>query len=168
MKRHILIMAAFIGSLLLASCGEKQDPLVKQTDEMFTQAETDLQKIDNLDDFFAFRESMDGKRDDLSQKIIDTYGDLDSIPEEVETILESILDRAEAYNEKESAKYEELLSPILESMETAIANGDKEAAQEAYATMKKYSDHELPSEEVEERCAKIISGLFEMGVLEIE
>ena len=165
MKRNILIIAAFVGSLLFASCGDNKEALVKQTDDMFTQAETDLQGIDNLDDFFAFREDMDGKKDNLIQQIMDTYSISDT-EEDLPDAVTQILDRAEAYNLKEDAKYVELLSPLLESMETAIANGDKEAAQEAYTTMKKYSAYGLPSEEVEERCAKIIAGLHDLGVIE--
>ena len=57
MKRNFLLIAAFVGGFLFASCGENKDTLVKDTDAMFTQAETDLQGIDNLDDFFAFRET---------------------------------------------------------------------------------------------------------------
>jgi DNA-directed RNA polymerase beta' subunit len=165
MKRNILIIAAFVGSLLFASCGDNKDALVKQTDDMFTQAETDLQGIDNLDDFFAFRAEMDGKKDNLIQQIMDTYG-ISETEEEIPEEVEQILDRAYAYNEKENVKYEELLTPLLESMENAIANGDKEAAQEAYTTMLKYSEYDLPSEEVEERCANIIAGLRGLGVIE--
>ena len=165
MKRNFLLIAAFVGGLLFASCGENKDTLVKDTDEMFTQAETDLQGIDNLDDFFAFRDGMDTKTDDLIQKIMDTYNISDT-EEDLPEAVTQILDRVEAYNLKEDAKYVELLSPLLESMETAIANGDKEAAKEAYTTMQKYSDYDLPSEEVEERCSKIIAGLFELGVIE--
>ena len=165
MKRNILIIAAFVGSLLLASCGDNKDALVKQTDDMFTQAETDLQGIDNLDDFFAFRNEMDAKKGDLIEQIMDTYK-ISETEEDLPEAVQQILDRADAYNQKENMKYEELLTPILESMETAIANNDKEAAQEAYTTMLKYSEYDLPSEEVEERCANIIDGLRNLGVME--
>ena len=165
MKRNILIIAAFVGSLLLASCGDNKDALVKQTDDMFTQAETDLQGIDNLDDFFAFRNEMDEKKCDLSEQITDTYK-ISETEEDLPEAVQQILERADAYNQKENMKYEELLTPILESMETAIANNDKEAAQEAYTTMLKYSEYDLPSEEVEERCANIIDGLRNLGVME--
>ena len=164
MKRNILIIAAFIGSLLLASCGEKKDALVKQADDMFTQAETDLQGIDNLDDFFAFQDEMEGNIDNLVQQIMDTYG-ISETEEDIPDAVQQILVRADAYNQKVNVKYEELLNPLLESMETAIANGDKEAAQEAYTTMKKYSEYDLPSEAVEERCANIIAGLRDLGVI---
>lgn len=165
MKRNILIIAAFVGSLLLASCGDNKDALVKQTDDMFTQAETDLQGIDNLDDFFAFRNEMDAKKGDLIEQIMDTYK-ISETEEDLPEAVQQILERADAYNQKENMKYEELLTPILESMETAIANNDKEAAQEAYTTMLKYSEYDLPSEEVEERCANIIDGLRNLGVME--
>ena len=165
MKRNILIIAAFVGSLLLASCGDNKDALVKQTDDMFTQAETELQGIDNLDDFFAFRNEMDEKKCDLSEQITDTYK-ISETEEDLPEAVQQILERADAYNQKETMKYEELLTPILESMETAIANNDKEAAQEAYTTMLKYSEYDLPSEEVEERCANIIDGLRNLGVME--
>lgn len=165
MKRNILIIAAFVGSLLLASCGDNKDALVKQTDDIFTQAETELQGIDNLDDFFAFREIMDEKKGDLSEQIMDTYK-ISETEEDLPEAVQQILERADAYNQKENMKYEELLTPILESMETAIANNDKEAAQEAYTTMLKYSEYDLPSEEVEERCANIIDGLRNLGVME--
>lgn len=165
MKRNILIIAAFVGSLLLASCGDNKDALVKQTDDMFTKAETDLQGIDNLDDFFAFRNEMDAKKGDLIEQIMDTYK-ISETEEDLPEAVQQILDRADAYNQKENMKYEELLTPILESMETAIANNDKEAAQEAYTTMLKYSEYDLPSEEVEERCANIIDGLRNLGVME--
>lgn len=165
MKRNILIIAAFVGSLLLASCGDNKDALVKQSDDMFTQAETDLLGIDNLDDFFAFRNEMDAKKGDLIEQIMDTYK-ISETEEDLPEAVQQILERADAYNQKENMKYEELLTPILESMETAIANNDKEAAQEAYTTMLKYSEYDLPSEEVEERCANIIDGLRNLGVME--
>lgn len=167
MKRNILIVAAFIGSLFLASCGENKDAkFMKQADDMFAQAEQDLQGIDDIDDFFTFYGELQEKKDGILMEMMEAYVQTDStveaVPEEVRL---HIYNRATEYNKVEAVKYAELFDPFLANLENALEANDKEAAKNALDAMMPYAMYDNVVPELQERAQVAVVKAEAMGLL---
>ena len=165
MKRNILIIAAFVGSLLFASCGENTDAkFMKQADDMFAQAETDLQGINDIDAFFDFYADLQTKKDNLAMESMKAYAQDDTtatIPEEVRT---HIFDRASQYNKVEAEKYAELISPFVDRLENALNAQDKEEAENALEALMPYAMYDNVLPELQERFEGLIEKAEELGI----
>ena len=105
MKKLTMIFTAVIIGFVMASCGNKEKDLMNKANELYTQAETELNAIDNWDDFVTFFQNFKQKSDDFKAG----YSNL-KLSQETQDFLS---DKKEAFDQMESQKAGELFEPIL-------------------------------------------------------
>lgn len=175
MKRSILLTFAFVGTILLASCGgSTEDRVKKQADQMFSQAETTVKGIDNMDDFFSFIDELTEKKQNFILEVVaPAYGVDDTtfnVPEEVSNYF---YERATAYNKVEGDKYAELIEPYIANLEAAtdaaLQATDKaektaltDQASEAYNAILPYAAYDNVIPELQERFMAVIEKLEQL------
>lgn len=128
MKKITLAIAAVVIGFVMASCGNSVSPketILKATEDFFAQAKTNLQVIDNAEDFLAFVDNFAQEKDAFIQDVfadyIDEEGNLKGFTEEEITDLQTQLgDMASAYNNEEALKAAEFITPLVENYENAV------------------------------------------------
>ena len=111
MKKLTLIIAAVAMGFIMASCGNKEKELMQKATEFYTQNETELKAVDNVEGFAAFCQNFKQKLNDFKA----TYSDM-KLSEETHNFL---ADKEKTFNELESQKVGELFTPGLEQLENA-------------------------------------------------
>ena len=109
MKKLTMIIAVVIIGFIMASCGNKEKDLMNKANELYAQAETELNAIDNWDGFVTFFQSFKQKFDDFKAG----YSNL-KLSQETQDFLSN---KKEAFDQMESQKAGELFAPILEKGE---------------------------------------------------
>ena len=109
MKKLTMIVAVVIIGFIMASCGNKEKDLMNKANELYAQAETELNAIDNWDGFVTFFQSFKQKFDDFKAG----YSNL-KLSQETQDFLSN---KKEAFDQMESQKAGELFAPILEKGE---------------------------------------------------
>ena len=166
MKRNFLLIAAFVGGLLFASCGENKDAtFMKEADDMFSQAETELQGIDNLDDFCTLYANLLEQKSELAQKMMEAYAVDDTSAKVPDEVSQHIYNRATEYNKVEAEKFAELFTPLLDELEAAVEAKDKAAVESAFEAIIPYANYDNVVPELQERYQVIQAGLIEMGII---
>lgn len=129
MKKITFIALAFVGCFLLASCNKSpKEAIMKATDALFTQAETDVKAITNAEDFLKFFNDFEQKKEDFLYDLVTKYdtdeeGNFTAMSaEENEALNTYMYDRSSAYNQIEAEKCGEVLEPIVARFETAVGN----------------------------------------------
>ncbi len=128
MKKITLAIVAVIVGFVMSSCGSSTTPsetILKATDEFFTQAENNLQNIEDAEGFMAYFKNFENEKADFVQKLFANYMDNDGnitgfTEEEFTDLQNKLADRATAYNKVEGAKCAEFLSPIMDRYEQAV------------------------------------------------
>ena len=105
MKKLTMIITAVVIVFVMTSCGNKEKNLMNKANELYTQAETELNAIDNWDDFVTFFQNFKQKSDDFKAG----YSNL-KLSQETQDFLS---DKKEAFDQMESQKAGELFAPIL-------------------------------------------------------
>ena len=100
-----MIVAAVIIGFVMTSCGNKEKDLMNKANELYAQAETELNAIDNWDGFVTFFQNFKQKFDDFKAG----YSNL-KLSQETQDFLS---DKKEAFDQMESQKAGELFAPIL-------------------------------------------------------
>ena len=109
MKKLTIIVSVVIIGFIMASCGNKEKDLMNKANELYAQAETELNAIDNWDGFVTFFQSFKQKFDDFKAG----YSNL-KLSQETQDFLS---EKKEAFDQMESQKAGELFAPILEKGE---------------------------------------------------
>lgn len=109
MKKLTIIITAVIIGFVMTSCGNKEKDLMNKANELYTQAETELNAIDNWDGFVTFFQNFKQKSDDFKAG----YSNL-KLSQETQDFLSN---KKEAFDQMESQKAGELFAPILEKGE---------------------------------------------------
>ena len=128
MKKITLAIAAVIIGFVMASCGNSVSPketILKATEDFFAQAKTNLQTINNAEDFLAFVNNFAQEKDTFIQNVFADYmdeeGNLKGFTEEELTDLQTQLgDMASAFNKEEALKAAEFITPLVENYENAV------------------------------------------------
>lgn len=127
MKKLTILAIAMIGCFLMASCNKNpKEAIMKATDEFFAQAENDVKAITNAEDFVAFLNTLEDKKMNFFEGLLTKYPSDDDAnftqltAEENDALYEYMYDRASAYNEIESEKSAEFLTPIVDRLENAV------------------------------------------------
>lgn len=127
MKKLTILAVAMIGCFLMASCNKNpKEAIMKATDEFFAQAENDVKAITNAEDFLAFLNNLEEKKMDFYESLLTKYPSDDDAnftqmsAEENEALYEYMYERASAYNQVESEKSSEFLTPIVDRLEKAV------------------------------------------------
>ena len=127
MKKLTIIAVAMIGCFLMASCNKSpKEAIMKATDEFFAQAEKDVNAITNAEDFLTFINNLEDKKMDFLSSLLNKYPSDDDAnftqlsAEENDALYEYMYERSTAYNQVESAKCGEFLTPIVNRFETAV------------------------------------------------
>ena len=128
MKKITLAIAAVVISFVMASCGNSVSPketILKATEDFFAQAKTNLQTINNAEDFLAFVNNFAQEKDTFIQNVFADYmdeeGNLKGFTEEELTDLQTQLgDMASAFNKEEALKAAEFITPLVENYENAV------------------------------------------------
>lgn len=105
MKNLTIIITAVIIGFVMTSCGNKEKDLMNKANELYAQAETELNAIDNWDGFVTFFQSFKQKFDDFKAG----YSNL-KLSQETQDFLSN---KKEAFDKMESQKAGELFAPIL-------------------------------------------------------
>lgn len=105
MKKLTMIVAVVIIGFVMTSCGNKEKDLMNKANELYAQAETELNAIDNWDGFVTFFQSFKQKFDDFKAG----YSNL-KLSQETQDFLS---EKKEAFDQMESQKAGELFAPIL-------------------------------------------------------
>ena len=105
MKKLTMIVAVVIIGFVMTSCGNKEKDLMNKANELYAQAETELNAIDNWDGFVTFFQSFKQKFDDFKAG----YSNL-KLSQETQDFLSN---KKEAFDQMESQKAGELFAPIL-------------------------------------------------------
>ena len=105
MKKLTIIVSVVIIGFIMASCGNKEKDMMNKANELYAQAETELNAIDNWDGFVTFFQSFKQKFDDFKAG----YSNL-KLSQETQDFLSN---KKEAFDQKESQKAGELFAPIL-------------------------------------------------------
>ena len=105
MKKLTMIVAAVIIGFVMTSCGNKEKDLMNKANELYAQAETELNAMDNWDGFVTFFQNFKQKFDDFKAG----YSNL-KLSQETQDFLS---DKKEAFDQMESQKAGELFAPIL-------------------------------------------------------
>lgn len=146
MKKITLAIAAVVIGFVMASCGNSVSPketILKATEDFFTQAKTDLQTIDNAEDFLAFVNNFAQEKDVFIQNVFADYmdeeGNLKGFTEEELTDLQTQLgDMATAFNKEEALKAAEFITPLVENYENAV-----NALYDAFGNVDEETFHQL-------------------------
>ena len=109
MKKLTIIVSVVIIGFIMASCGNKEKDMMNKANELYAQAETELNAIDNWDGFVTFFQSFKQKFDDFKAG----YSNL-KLSQETQDFLSN---KKEAFDQMESQKAGELFAPILEKGE---------------------------------------------------
>ena len=109
MKKLTMIVAVVIIGFVMTSCGNKEKDLMNKANELYAQAETELNAIDNWDGFVTFFQNFKQKFDDFKA----SYSNL-KLSQETQDFLSN---KKEAFDQMESQKAGELFAPILEKGE---------------------------------------------------
>lgn len=109
MKKLTIIVSVVIIGFIMASCGNKEKDLMNKANELYAQAETELNAIDNWDGFVTFFQNFKQKFDDFKA----SYSNL-KLSQETQDFLSN---KKEAFDQMESQKAGELFAPILEKGE---------------------------------------------------
>lgn len=162
MKKLTLIVMAMIGCFFMASCNNNpKEAIMKATDAFFAKAETDVKAVTTGEDFLAFLNNFEQQKENFLSDLLNKYPSDDDAnftqltAEENEALYQYMGERATAYNEVESAKSAEFLTPIVDRFETAVkALYDKYLAGEevddnlvneieaAYADLEPFADYD--------------------------
>ena len=105
MKKLTMIVSVVIIGFIMASCGNKEKDMMNKANELYAQAETELNAIDNWDGFVTFFQSFKQKFDDFKAG----YSNL-KLSQETQDFLSN---KKEAFDQMESQKAGELFSPVL-------------------------------------------------------
>jgi len=105
MKKLTMIVSVVIIGFIMASCGNKEKDMMNKANELYAQAETELNAIDNWDGFVTFFQSFKQKFDDFKAG----YSNL-KLSQETQDFLS---EKKEAFDQMESQKAGELFSPVL-------------------------------------------------------
>ena len=105
MRKLTMIVAAVIIGFVMTSCGNKEKDLMNKANELYAQAETELNAIDNWDGFVTFFQNFKQKSDDFKAG----YSNL-KLSQETQDFLSN---KKEAFDQMESQKAGELFAPIL-------------------------------------------------------
>ena len=105
MKKLTMIVAAVIIGFVMTSCGNKEKDLMNKANELYAQAETELNAIDNWDGFVTFFQNFKQKSDDFKAG----YSNL-KLSQETQDFLSN---KKETFDQMESQKAGELFEPIL-------------------------------------------------------
>lgn len=119
MKKLAFVFGALIMGFMLTSCENVKDDIIKDIDAYFTQAEQDLNMIDNAEDFVTFAEVMND-RSDLLDQLSEKYGEKTISDEDWEAIENYMEERATAYNTAEADKCAEFLTPAIDRFEAIV------------------------------------------------
>lgn len=129
MKKLTILAVAMIGCFLMASCNKSpKEAIMKATDALFAQAETDVKAITTAEDFLNFFNNFEQKKDDFLYDLVTKYDTDDEgnftamSAEENEAVFKYINDRATAYNEIEAKKCGEVLEPFISRFEYAVGD----------------------------------------------
>lgn len=182
MKKLTIIVVAMIGCFLMASCNKSpKEAIMKATDEFFAQAEKDVNAITNGEDFMAFFNNFEQKKEDFLLGLLAKYPSDDDAnftqlsAEENDALYEYMYDRATAYNKVESAKCSEFLTPIVDRFEKAVKAlyekfqaGDDDVdsliddIEAAYNELEPYAEYDNVPEELADRFQAAQSMIDEM------
>ena len=105
MKKLTVIITAVAIGFVMTSCGNKEKDLMNKANELYAQAETELNAIGNWDGFVTFFQSFKQKFDDFKAG----YSNL-KLSQETQDFLSK---KKEAFDQMESQKAGELFAPIL-------------------------------------------------------
>ena len=120
MKKLAFIFGALLMGFVMVSCGDStKDNMIKDVDAYFSQAEQELNAIDNTEDFLAFVEGMND-RSDLLEILDQKYGDKTVSDDDQKALEDFIYSRATAYNQAESVKCSEFLVPAIDRLEVIV------------------------------------------------
>lgn len=172
MKKILFTFVALAGLFVFASCSEDRDSSTKKTvDQVYAQAETDINAVNDFEGFYACIEQLNVKKEDLEKKIIELYstdGKNIDISDEMKNY---IYERATAYNKVEGAKYAELFTPYLERLEKAmdaIESGKTDANmqefQEALDALMEHASYDNVPLDLQERCQEDIDKMDALGL----
>ena len=125
MKKLTLIIATVVLGFVMAACStpSPREAIMQQTEDLFAQAELEVQAITNAEDFVNFFFEFDERRDDFVNELFEKYptddeGNFKGMTEaENEELNNYIYERATAYNVIEAKKCGEFLEPYLEQFE---------------------------------------------------
>ena len=109
MKKLTLIIAAVAMGFIMASCGNKEKELMQKATEFYTQNETELKTVDNVEGFAAFCQNFKQKLNDFKA----TYSDM-NLSQETQNFLS---DKEKALKQLGTQKAGELFAPCLEKLE---------------------------------------------------
>lgn len=109
MKKLTLIIAAVAMGFIMASCGNKEKELMQKATEFYTQNETELKSVDNVEGIAAFCQNFKQKLNDFKA----TYSDM-NLSQETQNFL---ADKEKALKQQGTQKAEELFTPCLEKLE---------------------------------------------------
>ena len=122
MKKLAFVFGALIMGFMITSCNNSakiKAEMIKDVDDYFTKAESELAAIDNAEDFVAFAVGMND-RSDLLDQLQEKFGEKDIDDADWEEIENFIYDRATAYNQAEGLRCTEFLTPVVEWYETIV------------------------------------------------
>ena len=109
MKKLTLIIAAVAMGFIMASCGNKEKELMQKATEFYTQNETELKAVDNVEGFAAFCQNFKQKLNDFKA----TYSDM-NLSQETQNFLS---DKEKALKQQGEQKAGELFTPYIEKLE---------------------------------------------------
>ena len=110
MKKFSLAVAIVVMGLAMASCGNKEKELMQKATEFYTQNETELKAVDNVEGFAAFCQNFKQKLNDFKA----TYSDM-NLSQETQNFL---ADKEKALKQLGTQKADELFTPCLEKLES--------------------------------------------------
>lgn len=127
MKRLSLILGAVVIGFLFSACTKSpKEPIMKETEAFFAEAENTVKAITNAEDFLKFFKDFSWQKDDFMQNLFSKYptdaeGKLKGITdEELEELNTFIQDCETAYKTVEVAKCAEVVDPVLARYERAV------------------------------------------------
>lgn len=174
MRKIALAIATFVAVFAFVSCGSNPDAQIKkQADDMFAQAEKDIQAVDNMADFYAYMSTLEDNKAVIAQSMMEQYstdGENALVPDDV---TDYIYNRATAYNVVEGEKYAELMAPYLDRVENAL-NAIQEQGisdlrmkeyNEALDDMMEYLDYDNIPLDTEKKVEAIFSKMGEIDLV---
>lgn len=182
MKKCFLMLCAAVACFMMASCDSKssKETMMKEADDFFTQAETKVNAIGNVEDFWTYYTSFEKERESFAETLFAKNSNEDGTPkgiteEEAKEVIDYMYDRATAYNKVEGAKYAEVIEPLLARMEKAVDNcyskimngeemseDDDLEVEESYEEYEPYSSYDNVIPEVRERFESLAVKLQEI------
>ena len=152
------------------------ESMEKEVDDFFHQAELDVVKISNGEEFMQFFQNTEEGRTKLIDGIDEKYGGNDISDEDMERFKTYVYDRATAYNDIEAQKAAEFIGPALDEVETytnalydqfkAGEELDTETVKkfrEAFLTLADYDDYDNVLPELHKQFDAINDKLDEMN-----